>query len=240
MTHSCFEIKPSVTCINCLITSDTRSCADSSFKDSLLNAFAALLKAYCFGTMIIPRLESMDRTLARPRNPPNAPGDAASSAAVLPVKAASAGWFGTGRETQSIVFFSTALIALLYSGQLRMIPWLSIIMARTASALSGTPDFLFKISIVQWQRIISQIDDCDLCTGILRNLCGNIYQFLVIGRFPGTTSECQNFCSHTLITHGVDTVCMILDEIDLSGQKKGLAHEAKAPDPNRGKVMIVF
>ena len=63
-----------------------------------------------------PMFPRMERTVTRPRRPPSAPGDAAISEATLPTKHANGGSPTTGRDAQSMAFFSTAVMELLYSG----------------------------------------------------------------------------------------------------------------------------
>ena len=69
-----------------------------------------------FAVLVCPTL-AFARTWTNPRNPPSAPGEALTSAATLPVKQASGGSPGTGRDAQSIVFFKSADSELLYSGE---------------------------------------------------------------------------------------------------------------------------
>ena len=69
------------------------------------------------GSTSVPMLPRMARTWTRPRKPPSAPARRSTSTATLSVKQASGGSPGDGREAQSIVFFSSAVIELLYSGR---------------------------------------------------------------------------------------------------------------------------
>ena len=62
-------------------------------------------------------LERIERTPPSPRSPPRAPGEADSSAQVLPRKAASGGSSPVLRLAQSMAFLSSGVMALLYSGQ---------------------------------------------------------------------------------------------------------------------------
>src|SRR4051812_1624681 len=125
-----------VTSISWLTTVLTASRWRSSFSEpSSANAAAAWLTANCVGTTSTPSVVSTWRTVNSPRTPPRLPGEAASSPAILPLKAF--GSSGRGREIQSMVFLSSAVIELLYSGQLNRNASFASISALSARALSG-------------------------------------------------------------------------------------------------------
>jgi hypothetical protein len=65
--------------------------------------------------------------------------DVAISAAILPVNATSDGSPGTGRETQSMEFFSSAEIPELYSGEAMSSPWCATNRSLSFLALAGCP-----------------------------------------------------------------------------------------------------
>ncbi len=69
-------------------------------------------------------LPRMERTCTSARIPPSPPGEALTSAHVFPEKATSGGSSSLStRETQSMVFFSAAVMELLYSGEAISNPW---------------------------------------------------------------------------------------------------------------------
>ena len=93
-------------------------CCFESFRDpSELNASCAFATAIWSGRTITPMLLRIDRTWTSPLKPPRAPGEALIRVATLLRKATNDGSPGAGRETQSMAFFSTAVIELLYSGE---------------------------------------------------------------------------------------------------------------------------
>src|SRR5262249_8622260 len=64
-----------------------------------------------------PMLPRIDRTWTSARRPPRAPGDALIRVATLPLNATRGGSPGAGRDAQSMAFFRTAVMELLYSGE---------------------------------------------------------------------------------------------------------------------------
>src|SRR5882724_6971179 len=120
ITPNSFAAMPTISAPTDAMAACWRSSLSSPFGS---NASLARLIAIWVGITMTPILERIERSTARPRTPPRWPGDADTRPATLPLNATRDGSFGSGREAQSMAFFNTPEMALLYSGELIRNPW---------------------------------------------------------------------------------------------------------------------
>src|SRR5262249_30678637 len=114
-------------------------CLESSSDPSGRNASWALATAIWSGRTMTPMLPRIDRTWTSPLRPPRAPGEALIRVATLPLKATRDGSPRAGRDTQSMTFFRTAVMELLYSGEARSKPSWSMKSCLSFFPFSGIP-----------------------------------------------------------------------------------------------------
>ena len=106
------------------------SCCDRSFRLPFSsNTWWAFPIAFWSGSTSTLILLRMERTWTNPRKPPNPPGEVLIKMATLSLKHTKGDSSRSGRDAQSIAFFSKVVIELLYSGQAIRNPWCAFIIA---------------------------------------------------------------------------------------------------------------